>query len=125
MLAHLIKGLCQWSASGLAEGCIAGRLSSLLTMVPLRPVCSCVCVLAAVQLRAQLSPALSAAAAICGHVHDWLLGTPPGDYVSMGVSSDGSYGIATGLVYSFPVQCNRGSWSIVKGRNWGPRGSGS
>eukprot|EP00878_Enallax_costatus_P007377 GHUV01007726.1.p1 GENE.GHUV01007726.1~~GHUV01007726.1.p1 ORF type:complete len:321 (+),score=155.82 GHUV01007726.1:1497-2459(+) len=72
--------------------------------------------LSCVQLRHQLSPALSAAAAVCGHVRDWLTGLPPDtDWVSMGVSSDGSYGIAAGLVYSFPVTCGRGTWAIVKG----------
>jgi malate dehydrogenase len=65
----------------------------------------------------QLSPALSAAAAICSHVHDWLLGTRPGEFVSMGVITDrnNSYGIVPGLVYSFPVECSNGKWSIVKG----------
>jgi malate/lactate dehydrogenase len=69
------------------------------------------------QLRVQLSPALSAAAAICAHVHDWLLGTRPGEFVSMGVITDrnNSYGIVPGLVYSFPVECSNGSWTIVKG----------
>jgi malate dehydrogenase len=45
----------------------------------------------------------------------WALGTEAGDWVSMGVYSDGSYGIAEGLIYSFPVTCANGDWSIVQG----------
>ncbi|XP_010264334.1 PREDICTED: malate dehydrogenase, cytoplasmic-like isoform X1 [Nelumbo nucifera] len=63
----------------------------------------------------KLSSALSAASAACDHVHDWVLGTPKGTWVSMGVYSDGSYGIQPGLIYSFPVTCEKGEWSIVKG----------
>ncbi|KAG2299593.1 hypothetical protein Bca52824_036065 [Brassica carinata] len=61
------------------------------------------------------SSALSAASAACDHIHDWFLGTPKGNWVSMGVCSDGSYGIPPGLVYSFPVICEKGSWKIVQG----------
>lgn len=61
------------------------------------------------------SSALSAASAACDHIHDWFLGTPTGSWVSMGVCSDGSYGIPPGLVYSFPVICEKGSWKIVQG----------
>jgi malate dehydrogenase len=49
------------------------------------------------------------------HVHDWVLGTPDGDWVSMAVPSDGSYGIPEGLISSFPAICADGSWSIVQG----------
>ncbi|WCJ22950.1 Malate dehydrogenase cytoplasmic [Euphorbia peplus] len=63
----------------------------------------------------KLSSALSAASAACDHIHDWLLGTPKGTWVSMGVYSDGSYGIQPGLIYSFPVTCEKGNWSIVQG----------
>ncbi|OAY71281.1 malate dehydrogenase-like isoform X4 [Ananas comosus] len=63
----------------------------------------------------KLSSALSAASAACDHMHDWLLGTPKGTWVSMGVCSDGSYGIPPGLIYSFPVSCEKGEWSIVQG----------
>ncbi|KAF5731630.1 malate dehydrogenase cytoplasmic-like [Tripterygium wilfordii] len=63
----------------------------------------------------KLSSALSAASAACDHIHDWVLGTPKGTWVSMGVYSDGSYGIQPGLIYSFPVTCEKGNWSIVKG----------
>ena len=45
----------------------------------------------------------------------WVMGTPPGDWTSMGVYSDGSYGIAEGLIYSFPCTCSNGDWSIVQG----------
>ena len=58
---------------------------------------------------------MSAASAACDHVRDWLLGTPKGAWVSMGVYSDGSYGTPKGLVYSFPVTCAGGSWEIVQG----------
>ena len=61
------------------------------------------------------SSALSAAACACDHVRNWILGTPEGDWVSMAVVSDGSYGIPEGLVYSFPVTCAKGEWSIVQG----------
>ncbi|XP_057966089.1 malate dehydrogenase, cytoplasmic-like isoform X3 [Malania oleifera] len=61
------------------------------------------------------SSALSAASAACDHIHDWVLGTPKGTWVSMGVYSDGSYGIDPGLVYSFPVTCDKGEWKIVQG----------
>ncbi len=61
------------------------------------------------------SSAASAASAAIDHVHDWALGTPNDDWVSMGVASDGSYGIAEGLVYSHPVRCVRGEYQIVQG----------
>ncbi|XP_074279996.1 malate dehydrogenase, cytoplasmic-like [Silene latifolia] len=63
----------------------------------------------------KLSSAMSAASAACDHVRDWVLGTPKGTWVSMGVCSDGSYGIQPGLIYSFPVTCQKGEWSIVQG----------
>ena len=61
------------------------------------------------------SSAASAAAAALDHVHDWMLGTPSGDWVSMGVPSDGSYGIPEGVIYSYPVTCKNGDYSIVQG----------
>ena len=61
------------------------------------------------------SSAASAAAAALDHVHDWMLGTPAGDWVSMGVTSDGSYGIPEGVIYSYPVTCKNGEYSIVQG----------
>jgi malate dehydrogenase len=61
------------------------------------------------------SSAASAANAAIGHVHDWILGTPEGDWVSMAVPSDGSYGVREGVVYSYPVTCRGGQWSIVQG----------
>jgi len=61
------------------------------------------------------SSAASAAAAVVDHVRDWFLGTPEGDWVSMGVHADGSYGIQEGLVYSFPVTCQDGNYQIVQG----------
>ncbi|MDH3201842.1 MAG: malate dehydrogenase [Myxococcales bacterium] len=62
-----------------------------------------------------LSSAASAANAAIDHVHDWMLGTPEGDWVSMAVPSDGSYGVPEGLVYGFPCTCKNGRWSIVQG----------
>eukprot|EP00195_Chlamydomonas_chlamydogama_P012907 CAMPEP_0202897442 /NCGR_PEP_ID=MMETSP1392-20130828/6191_1 /ASSEMBLY_ACC=CAM_ASM_000868 /TAXON_ID=225041 /ORGANISM="Chlamydomonas chlamydogama, Strain SAG 11-48b" /LENGTH=331 /DNA_ID=CAMNT_0049583069 /DNA_START=120 /DNA_END=1115 /DNA_ORIENTATION=- len=63
-----------------------------------------------------LSSALSAASSACDHIRDWVLGTPAdGSWVSMGVVSDGSYGVPVGLVYSYPVTCKEGKWSIVQG----------
>jgi len=62
-----------------------------------------------------LSSAASAADAVVNHVHDWALGTPDGDWVSMSVMSDGSYGVAEGIVFSFPVTCKAGEYEIVQG----------
>jgi malate dehydrogenase len=61
------------------------------------------------------SSAASAASAAIDHVRDWALGTAGKDWVSMGVASDGSYGIKEGVVYSFPVRCKKGKYEIVKG----------
>ncbi len=61
------------------------------------------------------SSAASAASAAIDHVRDWALGTPGDDWVSMGVASDGSYGIAQGVVYSYPVTCQSGAYEIVQG----------
>jgi malate dehydrogenase len=61
------------------------------------------------------SSAASAANAAIGHMRSWALGTEGDDWVSMGVHSDGSYGIAEGLIYSFPCRCADGQWSIVQG----------
>ncbi|MEJ2621883.1 MAG: malate dehydrogenase [Candidatus Thiodiazotropha sp.] len=62
-----------------------------------------------------LSSAASAADAVVGHVHDWALGTEEDDWVSMAVHSDGSYGIAEGIVFSCPVTCKNGDYAIVQG----------
>jgi malate dehydrogenase len=61
------------------------------------------------------SSAASAANAAIDHMRSWALGTPAGDWVSMGVYSDGSYGIPEGLIYSFPCTCKGGDWTIVQG----------
>jgi malate dehydrogenase len=61
------------------------------------------------------SSAASAASSAIDHIHDWVLGTPAGDWVSMAVPSDGSYGIAEGVIYSYPVTCKNGEYSIVQG----------
>jgi malate dehydrogenase len=69
---------------------------------------------AIIAARGASSAASAANAAIC-HMRDWALGTPAGDWVSMGVYSDGSYGIEEGLIYSFPCVCQGGEWRIVQG----------
>jgi len=61
------------------------------------------------------SSAASAANAAIDHVRDWALGTPAGDWVSMGVVSDGSYGVPEGLIAGFPCEAKGGDWSIVQG----------
>jgi len=61
------------------------------------------------------SSAASAANAAIFHIRDWALGSADGDWVSMGVYSDGSYGIEEGLIYSFPCVCKNGDWEIVQG----------
>ena len=61
------------------------------------------------------SSAASAANAAIAHMRTWALGSAENDWVSMGVISDGSYGIADGLIYSFPCTCDNGDWSIVEG----------
>lgn len=60
------------------------------------------------------SSAASAASAAIDHMRDWVAGTPADDWVSMGIPADGSYGIAGGVVYSYPVRCRRGSYEIVQ-----------
>jgi malate dehydrogenase len=61
------------------------------------------------------SSAASAASAALDHVHTWFHGTAPGDWISMGVPSDGSYGIKEGVIYSYPVTIKDGEYQIVQG----------
>ncbi|WP_306581702.1 malate dehydrogenase [Dokdonella sp.] len=61
------------------------------------------------------SSAASAAAAAIDHMRSWALGTADGDWVSMGIPSDGSYGIAPGVIYGYPVTCKDGKYAIVQG----------
>ena len=61
------------------------------------------------------SSAASAANAALDHVRDWVLGTPQGEWVSMAVPSDGSYGIEEGIICGQPCHCTDGSYSIVEG----------
>src|SRR5690554_1987306 len=61
------------------------------------------------------SSAASAASAAIDHIYDWVNGTPDGDWVSMAVPSDGSYGVPEGLISSFPVVCKNGFYEIVQG----------
>ena len=62
-----------------------------------------------------LSSAASAANAAIEHVRDWVLGTPVGDWVTMGIPSDGSYGIPQGVMFGYPVTCANGEYKIVQG----------
>ena len=59
--------------------------------------------------------AASAASAAIDHIRTWTHGTAPGDFVSMAIPSDGSYGIAEGVVYSYPVTTSNGVYTIVQG----------
>jgi malate dehydrogenase len=61
------------------------------------------------------SSAASAANSAIDHIHDWVLGTPEGDWTSMSIPSDGSYGVPEGIISSFPVTCSGGEYSIVEG----------
>ena len=73
---------------------------------------------AAIIAARKFSSALSAASSVCDHVRDWVHGTPEGTWTSMGVISpggDAGYGVEAGLMYSFPVTCAGGKWSIVQG----------
>lgn len=62
-----------------------------------------------------VSSAASAANAAIDHMRNWIHGTPDGDWVSMGVPADGSYGIAEGVLYGYPCRCKNGNYEIVKG----------
>ena len=62
-----------------------------------------------------LSSAASAANAAMNHVRDWIFGTPQGDWVSMGIPSDGSYDIPEGVIYGYPATCKNGGYQIVQG----------
>jgi malate dehydrogenase len=62
-----------------------------------------------------LSSAASAANAAIEHIHDWVHGTPDGDWVTMGIPSDGSYDIPEGVLFGYPVTCKNGEYQIVKG----------
>ena len=62
-----------------------------------------------------LSSAASAANAAIDHMHSWAMGTPAGDWVSMAIPSDGSYGVTEGIISSFPCVCKDGEYSIVQG----------
>ena len=61
------------------------------------------------------SSAASAGFAALQHMHDWVAGSADGDWLSMGIPSDGSYGIAEGLIYSYPVTVKGGKYEIVQG----------
>lgn len=62
-----------------------------------------------------LSSAASAANAAIEHIRDWVLGTPSDDWVTMGIPSDGSYGIPEGVIFGYPVTCQNGEYRIVQG----------
>jgi malate dehydrogenase len=61
------------------------------------------------------SSAASAASAAVDHIRTWVHGTPAGDWVSMAIPSDGSYGVPEGIISSFPVTCSGGDYSVVQG----------
>lgn len=61
----------------------------------------------------KLSSAASAASATCDHMHDWFVGTKTGEWASMGIMSDGSYGVPKGINFSFPVEIQNGQYKIV------------
>ena len=61
------------------------------------------------------SSAASAASAAIDHMRDWALGTPEGDWVSMAIPSDGSYGVEPGVIFGYPVTCKDGAYQIVQG----------
>lgn len=65
-----------------------------------------------IEARGSSSAASAANAALC-HMRDWISGTPEGDWVSMGIPSDGSYGIPEGVIYGYPVTCQGGEYRIV------------
>ena len=65
------------------------------------------------------SSAASAANAAISHMRDWALGTPADDWVSMGVVSNGEYGITDGLIHSFPCRCSGGDWEVAPGLDIG------
>lgn len=69
---------------------------------------------AIIKARGQSSAASAASSAI-DHIRDWVLGTPEGDWVSMAVPADGSYGIPAGVIYGYPVTCKNGDYQIVQG----------
>jgi malate dehydrogenase len=69
---------------------------------------------AIIKARGQSSAASAASAAI-DHVNTWVMGTAEGDWISMGVPSDGSYGIPAGVIYGYPVTCKSGEYKIVQG----------
>lgn len=60
------------------------------------------------------SSAASAASAAIDHMHDWVMGTPADNWVSMAIPADGSYGVEPGVIYSYPVRCQAGQYEIVK-----------
>lgn len=70
---------------------------------------------AAVIAARKMSSAMSAAKAASDHMRDWWCGTPAGHYVSMGVYSDGSYGVPKDVIYSFPVSIANKQWNIIQG----------
>ena len=61
------------------------------------------------------SSAASAANAAIDHVHDWVLGTPEGDWVSMAIPSDGTYGVEEGIFSGYPCTCSGGEYTVVEG----------
>lgn len=71
--------------------------------------------MAIIEARHGKSSAASAANAVINHIQDWVFGTRENDWTSMGILSDGSYGVPEGVMYSFPVMCREGDYRIVQG----------
>src|SRR5262245_7039385 len=123
-----VKGLCIWGNHSATQypdlhaATVAGKAA--LTLVDkdwyAKEFISTVQQRGAAVIKARgSSSAASAANAAIDHMHDWVLGSAADDVVSMGVYSDGSYGVEKGLIYSFPVVCRGGEWKIVQGRDIG------
>ena len=70
---------------------------------------------AASDVYAPVTGEVTAANAAIDHIHDWVLGTPEGDWVSMGVAVDGQYGIDKGIICGLPCVAKNGQWSVVEG----------
>ena len=99
-----VAGKSAWQAVGQDQGWLEGEF---IPTVQQRG--------AAIIKARGLSSAASAANAAVDHIRSWTVGTPDGDWVSMGIPSDGSYGVPEGIISSFPVTCSGGRYEIVQG----------
>ena len=97
------------SPSSLLSGAVSGAASAGAVSGEIAGACGPLSMAQAVGCDA------SAANAAIDHVRNWVQGTPAGDWVSMGIPSDGSYGIPEGVIFGYPVTCQGGKFEIVKG----------